>query len=127
LNPRLHSPLQTTEFVAGHPTLIEVFAMKSIIRAVLIASALVIPVASFAQSTEHTTRAQVHAELMQLESVGYHVGDGDTTHYPDTIQAAEAKVAARDASTSTYGGASSSTSQSGSRMLGADWNAMYSR
>ena len=101
--------------------------MKSIIRAAIFASALVIPVASFAQSTAHTTRAQVRAELAQLESVGYHVGDGDATHYPDAIQAAEASVAARDASASSYGGVSSSTSQSGSRVSAADWNAMYSR
>ncbi|MFM0084675.1 DUF4148 domain-containing protein [Paraburkholderia sediminicola] len=101
--------------------------MKSIIRAAIIASALVIPVASFAQSTGHTTRAQVRAELSQLASVGYHVGDGDSTHYPDAIQSAEAKVAARDASSSSYGGVSSSTSQSGSRVSAADWNAMYSR
>lgn len=100
--------------------------MKSIIRGVLIASALVIPVASFAQSNEHTTRAQVRAELVQLEGVGYHVGDGDTTHYPDAIQAAEAKLAARNASTSNYGGASG-TSQSGGGVSAADWNAMYSR
>ncbi|MFM0236563.1 DUF4148 domain-containing protein [Paraburkholderia phytofirmans] len=100
--------------------------MKSIIRGVLIASALVIPITSFAQSTEHTTRAQVRAELVQLESVGYHVGDGDPTHYPDEIQAAEAKLAARDASTSHYGGVSS-TSQSGGGVSAADWNAMYSR
>ncbi|WP_168791008.1 DUF4148 domain-containing protein [Paraburkholderia aromaticivorans] len=101
--------------------------MKPIIRGVLIASALVIPVASFAQSTEHTTRAQVRAELVQLESVGYHVGDGDPTHYPDAIQAAETKVAARDASTSNYGGARGDTSQSGGGVSAADWNAMYSR
>ncbi|MEM5453316.1 DUF4148 domain-containing protein [Paraburkholderia phytofirmans] len=101
--------------------------MKSFIRGVLIAGALVIPAASFAQSTEHTTRAQVRAELVQLESVGYHVGDGDPTHYPDAIQAAEAKVAARNASTSNYGGASSSTSQSSGGVSAADWNAMYSR
>lgn len=101
--------------------------MKSIIRAAIIASALVIPVASFAQSTGHTTRAQVRAELSQLASVGYHVGDGDSTHYPDAIQSAEAKVAARDASSSSYGGVSSSTSQSGSHVSAADWNAMYNR
>ncbi|TDY22512.1 uncharacterized protein DUF4148 [Paraburkholderia sp. BL6665CI2N2] len=100
--------------------------MKSIIRRVLFASALVIPVASFAQSTEHTTRAQVRAELVQLESVGWHVGDGDTTHYPDEVQAAEAKVAARDASTSNYGGASI-TSRVGGSVSAEDWNAMYSR
>ncbi|RKR38289.1 DUF4148 domain-containing protein [Paraburkholderia sp. BL17N1] len=100
--------------------------MKSIIRGALFASALVIPVASFAQSTEHTTRAQVRAELVQLESVGWHVGDGDTTHYPDEVQAAEAKMAARDASTSNYAGASITSRVSGG-VSAEDWNAMYSR
>ncbi|SOE54375.1 protein of unknown function [Burkholderia sp. OK233] len=101
--------------------------MKAIIRAAIFASALVIPVASFAQSTGHTTRAQVRAELARLESVGYRVGDGDPAHYPDAIQAPEAKVVARDASASSYGGASSGTLQPGSRVSAANWNAMYSR
>lgn len=43
--------------------------MKSIIQAALVAIALVIPVASFAQS--QVTRAQVRAELTALESAGY--------------------------------------------------------
>ncbi|SAL41744.1 membrane protein [Caballeronia peredens] len=99
--------------------------MKSIIRAALVATALVVPVASFAQS--QITRAQVRAELAQLESVGYHVGDGDQAHYPEAIQAAETKLAARNGETA-YGGAAGGTSQSGgSRVSQADWNAMYSR
>jgi hypothetical protein len=99
--------------------------MKSIIRAAVIATALVVPVASFAQS--QITRAQVRAELAQLESVGYHVGDGDQAHYPDAIQAAEAKLAARDGQTA-YGDVTSGTSQSGGgRVSQADWKAMYSR
>src|SRR5258705_9111387 len=65
LKHRLQSLLQTTEFVASRPTLVEVCAMKSIIRAAVIASALVMPVASFAQSAAHTTRVQVRAELAQ--------------------------------------------------------------
>ncbi|BAN27421.1 DUF4148 domain-containing protein [Caballeronia insecticola] len=84
--------------------------MKSIIRAALVATALVVPVASFAQS--QITRAQVRAELAQLESVGYHVGDGDQAHYPQAIQAAEAKLAARNGETA-YGGAASGTTQAG--------------
>ena len=101
--------------------------MKSFIRAAIVASALVMSVASFAQSTQHATRTQVRSELVQLASVGYHTGDGDATQYPEAIQAAEVKVAARGASTSSYGGAPSSTSQSGSSVSAADWNAMYSR
>jgi hypothetical protein len=109
------------------PTYIEVFVMKSFIRGVLVAGALVIPAASFAQSTAHTTRAQIRAELVQMESVGYHVGDGDSTTYPEAIQAAEAKLAASHASASGYGGAPSGTSRSGGGVSAEDWNAMYSR
>jgi hypothetical protein len=99
--------------------------MKSIIRAAIVATALVIPVASFAQS--QITRAQVRAELAELQSAGYHVGDGDQAHYPEAIQAAEAKLAARNGATA-YGGANSGTSQSGgARVSQSDWNAMYSR
>jgi hypothetical protein len=99
--------------------------MKSIIRAALVATALIVPVASFAQS--QMTRAQVREELVQLQSAGYHVGDGDQAHYPEAIQAAEAKVAAREGQTA-YGGAANGTSQAGgSRVSQADWNAMYSR
>ena len=99
--------------------------MKSIIRAAIVATALVIPVASFAQS--QITRAQVRAELAELQSVGYHVGDGDQAHYPEAIQAAEAKLAARDGATA-HGGANNGTSQSGgARVSQSDWNAMYSR
>ncbi|SAK69741.1 purine nucleoside phosphorylase [Caballeronia calidae] len=99
--------------------------MKSIIRAALVATALVIPVASFAQS--QITRAQVRAELAELQSVGYHVGDGDQAHYPEAIQAAEAKLAARNGATA-YGGNANGTSQSGAaRVSQSDWNAMYSR
>ncbi|BBU33173.1 hypothetical protein BTHE68_69070 (plasmid) [Burkholderia sp. THE68] len=99
--------------------------MKSIIRAAVVATALVIPVASFAQS--QITRAQVRAELAELQSVGYHVGDGDQAHYPEAIQAAEAKLAARDGATA-YGGSANGTSQAGgARVSPSDWNAMYSR
>ncbi|AET94229.1 hypothetical protein BSFA1_70100 (plasmid) [Burkholderia sp. SFA1] len=99
--------------------------MKSIIRAAVVATALVIPVASFAQS--QITRAQVRAELAELSSVGYHVGDGDQAHYPEAIQAAEAKLAARNGATA-YGGASDGASQSGgARVSQSDWNAMYTR
>ena len=46
-----------------------------------------------------TARAQVRAELVQLEKTGYHLGDGDNTTYPEQIQAAEAKVAAQNDAT----------------------------
>ena len=67
--------------------------MKSLIQAVVVAVAISAPLASFAQSNAPVTRAQVRAELAQLEKAGYRVGDGDNTHYPEGIQAAEARVA----------------------------------
>ncbi|SDC26102.1 DUF4148 domain-containing protein [Paraburkholderia lycopersici] len=91
--------------------------MKSLIQAVAVAVALVVPVASFAQSDGPVTRAQVRAELVQLEKAGYHVGDGDQAHYPDAIQAAEAKVAAQQVAANGgqggYGGAASGSSDAG--------------
>jgi hypothetical protein len=96
--------------------------MKSLIKAVVIVASLAASAAVFAQSNSGLTRAQVRAELVQLEQVGYHVGDGDEAHYPDAIQAAEARVAARS------GGSVAGASQSGRPAVSAtDWNAMYSR
>jgi hypothetical protein len=57
----------------------------------------------------------VHAELAQLEKAGY--DPHDWIHYPENIQAAEAKVAAQNATAqapvSEYGGAANETSRSG--------------
>jgi len=102
--------------------------MKSLIQAVAVASVLIVPVSSFAQSNGPVTRAQVRAELVQLEKAGYHVGDGDQAHYPDAIQAAEAKVAAQQvAASGGYGGVASGSSDAGRPAVSkADWNAMYS-
>jgi hypothetical protein len=105
---------------------LEEVIMKSLIQAVAVAAALIVPVASFAQSNGPVTRAQVRAELVQLEHAGYHPGDGDQTTYPQQIQAAEAKVAAQNAATSGYGGVASGSSNAGGPAVSkADWNAMY--
>ncbi|CAG9268118.1 DUF4148 domain-containing protein [Paraburkholderia unamae] len=84
--------------------------MKNLIQAVVVAAALAAPVAVFAQSNQPVTRAQVRAELVQLEKVGYHVGDGDQAHYPDAIQAAEVKVALQN---NAVGGVAGGSSASG--------------
>ncbi|QBQ96185.1 DUF4148 domain-containing protein [Paraburkholderia pallida] len=101
--------------------------MKSLIQAVAVAAALIVPVASFAQSNGPVTRAQVRAELVQLEQAGYRPGDGDNATYPKQIQAAEVKVAAQQgAASSGYGGVASGSSDAGRpAMSKADWNAMY--
>ncbi|MFL9901337.1 DUF4148 domain-containing protein [Paraburkholderia fungorum] len=87
--------------------------MKSLIQAVVVAAALAAPVVSFAQSNAPVTRAQVRAELVQLEKAGYHPGDGDNSTYPAQIQAAEAKVAAQNGAANGYGGVVSGSSASG--------------
>jgi Domain of unknown function (DUF4148) len=85
--------------------------MKSLMQAVVVAAVLAAPVVSFAQSNAPVTRAQVRAELVQLEEAGYH---GDTNAgYPDQLQAAEARVAARNGTESAYGGKVVGSSASG--------------
>ncbi|PQV49312.1 DUF4148 domain-containing protein [Paraburkholderia sp. BL21I4N1] len=102
--------------------------MKSLLKAVVIVASLAASATVFAQSGSRITREQVRAELVQLEAAGYHVGDGDQAHYPDAIQAAEARVAARNSDVSGYGGNPAGTSQSGRPAVSqADWNAMYRR
>jgi Domain of unknown function (DUF4148) len=78
--------------------------IKALIPAVVLASALTAPLASFAQqSNAPVTRAQVRAELVQLEKAGWRpaMNMGNNPDYPDGIQAAEAKVAAQNAKTAT--------------------------
>ncbi|SIT47391.1 conserved exported hypothetical protein [Paraburkholderia ribeironis] len=105
--------------------------MKSLIKAVAIVAIVASLAASatvFAQSNSRITREQVRAELIEFEQAGYHVGDGDQTHYPDAVLAAEARIAARNDSASGYGGGVAGSSQSGRPAVSsADWNAMYSR
>ncbi|MGF6239247.1 MULTISPECIES: DUF4148 domain-containing protein [Paraburkholderia] len=86
--------------------------MNSLIKAVAIAVALSAPVVSFAQSNQPLTRAEVRAQLVQLEKAGYRPG-GDQATYPVQIEAAEARVAAENGSTSGVGGVVSGSSESG--------------
>ena len=83
--------------------------MKSLIQAVVVAAVLAAPLASFAQSTQPVTRAQVRAELVQLQNVGYNPAS-DQTQYPASIQAAEARVDAQNGATSGFGGVVSGSS-----------------
>lgn len=101
--------------------------MKSLIQAVVVAAVLTAPVVSFAQSNTSITRAQVRAELVQLEQTGWRPAAGTDPHYPEDIQAAEAKVAAQNGAASGYGGVVSGSSEAGRAAVSkADWNAMYS-
>ncbi|ANB75315.1 hypothetical protein AYM40_23290 [Paraburkholderia phytofirmans OLGA172] len=97
--------------------------MKTLIQAVAITVALVAPITSFAQSSALKTRAEVRAELVQLEKAGYNPGASNDSTYPAQIQAAEARVAeqngktaaaeVRVADTSGVGGTATGSSASG--------------
>ncbi|AXE94789.1 DUF4148 domain-containing protein [Paraburkholderia terricola] len=91
--------------------------MKSLIEAVAIAALITAPLAAFAQSNQPVTRAQVRAELVQLEKAGYNPAIANDDDYPANIQAAEARVAAQNgnAQTGGYGSATNGSSQAGAR------------
>jgi hypothetical protein len=89
--------------------------IKALVSAVALAAALTAPAVSFAQSNGPVTRAQVRAELVQLEKAGWRpaMAMGNNPHYPAGIQAAEARVAAQNDGASSYGGVVSGSSASG--------------
>ncbi|AOK31459.1 hypothetical protein WS67_08275 [Burkholderia singularis] len=93
--------------------------MKSLIATVAVAAALAVPAVSFAQQANGAvSRAEVKAELIQLEKAGYNPAS-DRVNYPEEIQAAEARVHAQSnvaakADTSGYGAQPAATVESGS-------------
>jgi hypothetical protein len=97
--------------------------MKSLIKAALISCALAAPVFVVAQTSAQTgneplTRAQVRADLVRVEQAGYRPAVANDVHYPEDIQAAEAKIAAsnnENSVTSASVGGVSAQSASGDR------------
>ncbi|KVD22069.1 purine-nucleoside phosphorylase [Burkholderia ubonensis] len=70
--------------------------MKSFIYAVVAATALSASYGAFAQSSQPSpTRAQVRAELVQLEQAGFKPEASDV-HYPQALQAAQTRVTNAD-------------------------------
>ncbi|WP_179404992.1 DUF4148 domain-containing protein [Burkholderia guangdongensis] len=88
--------------------------MKSLINAVAVALIVAAPAASFAQSNQPLTRAEVRAELAQVEKAGYN--PNDWMNYPANIQAAQAKVAAAQNDTTGYGKNAAAKSEAGPRV-----------
>ncbi|MGS0896334.1 DUF4148 domain-containing protein [Burkholderia stagnalis] len=104
--------------------------MKSIIYAAIAASVLAVPVASFAQSDQGLTRAQVKGELVQLEQNGYKPLASDS-QYPSNIQAAEQRIQPNQpmlahADTSGYGAVATGAGQSGRPMARGVQNSVNS-
>jgi opacity protein-like surface antigen len=90
----------------------EVQIMKSLINAIAVALVLAAPAVSFAQVNQPVTRAEVRAQLAQLEKAGYDPARANSSDYPQNIQAAEARIAEQNGS-ATYGGVVSGSSTSG--------------
>jgi len=90
--------------------------MNKLFPAVVVAAALAIPAISFAQSSQQgLTRAQVRAELVELEHAGYDPA-ADDLDYPTRLQAAEARVQEQHlaaGNTSGYGAPAAGTTQAG--------------
>jgi hypothetical protein len=92
--------------------------MKSLIAAAIAATVLAAPAVSFAQSNNQQplTRAQVRAELVQLEKAGYRPGLS-SPYYPEDLQAAQARVAQQNATAeaTAYGASTDGSTQAGTR------------
>jgi hypothetical protein len=77
----------------------------------------VTPVASPAQSNRPLTRAEVRAQLVQIEKAGYQPYHGNDTNYPNDVQEAEARINAQQATaqadTSGFGSAPQGKSEAG--------------
>ncbi|CAB3760307.1 DUF4148 domain-containing protein [Paraburkholderia solisilvae] len=87
---------------------------KFTLAAILAVGLLAGPVASYAQTNDPVTRAEVRADLISVEQAGYSPSAGENVYYPADIQAAEAKAATRN--DSAYGGVAQGTSASGTKM-----------
>lgn len=86
-----------------------------LVQSLLVAVVVAVPAVSFAQSNEPVTRAQVRAELVQLEKAGYNPA-ADYTQYPQNLQAAQARIDAQNqGAASAYGSGASGSSAAGAR------------
>ncbi|SAK53229.1 membrane protein [Caballeronia hypogeia] len=84
-----------------------------VIQSLIVAVAVALPAFSFAQSNQPVTRAEVRAQLVELQRAGYNPAS-DQTQYPQNIQAAQARVDAAHG-ISAYGAPAGGSSASGAR------------
>jgi hypothetical protein len=91
-----------------------------LVQSLAVAAILAVPALSFAQSNAPITRAEVRAQLIQLEQAGYNPAS-DQTQYPKNIEAAQARVNAENGIAATsYGSTTNGTSTSISRAPAPD-------
>ena len=65
--------------------------MKKLVSSAVVVAALAVPAISFAQSEQPLTRAQVRAELVELEQAGYNPAYRGVD-YPQDLMAAQRRV-----------------------------------
>lgn len=88
------------------------------VQSFVVAALVAVPAFSFAQTAQPLTRAQVKAELVQLQQAGYNAA-ADNTQYPANLQAALTRESADSnanksaAVSSGYGGVAQGASASG--------------
>lgn len=73
---------------------------NAMLRAALVSMMTIVPAMSFAQVTNNSvplTRAEVRQQLVDLESVGYRPAAADNVTYPEDVQAAMRRLAAKRA------------------------------
>ncbi len=90
-----------------------------LIATLLVVASAAVAAPAFANPST-VTRAQVRAELAQLEKTGYAVNRASDATYPDTVQAALSQLHADDAiagaaSRTAYGSDCNAATQSGRR------------
>ncbi|WP_321945580.1 DUF4148 domain-containing protein [Paraburkholderia sp. J10-1] len=84
------------------------------LAAAALAALVAVPALSFAQSSQPVTRAEVKAELVQLQKAGYNPASDDT-QYPANLQAALSRLSAENgAAASAFGGVVEGASAGGS-------------
>ena len=87
-----------------------------LVQSLIVAALVSVPVVSFAQAQQPVTRAQVRAELVQLEKAGYRP-NLSSPYYPEDLQAAQARVAQQNgaAEATAYGASTNGSAQAGTR------------
>lgn len=70
---------------------------------------------ALAQDEQPVTRAQVKAELADLEQAGYNPAYSHGPDYPASLQLAQRKLAAKQSGASQYGPSTDGTSDAGAR------------
>jgi Rieske Fe-S protein len=96
--PNIGAHIMNTKIIAA-------FVLATVMAAPAFADDLNYPAASVAATGQASgvTRAQVRAQLAQIEKAGYNPA-ADNTQYPNDIEAAEARVAKQENVASNNGG-----------------------